>query len=233
MSDTIASPPVEGGEETSAASGQRRLLFVVAGLAGLLVLALAAYFLFLSGGPAEEDLGVVQGAPAPTHNGSDKQDKQDKQDKNDDTVPDKVDDDFRVGRDPFKPLPQEAEKVVPVEDTSTDTGTGTGTNTQPTPQPTVNPSPSPSPTPTDTPEPVTSYKVTLKSVDVNKGKATIEVNGKRYVVKEGALFTSSKTGPFKLVRIGELPSGKDTATVRFGSDAPVELVQKDKTVFEL
>jgi hypothetical protein len=77
---------------------------------------------------------------------------------------------------------------------------------------------------------VTTYKVTLKSVDVAKDSATIEVNGKRYVVKVGKLFTNSKTGPFKLIRVGELPSG-DTATVKFGEDAPVELVQKDTEVF--
>ena len=38
------------------------------------------------------------------------------------------------------------------------------------------------------------------------------------------MFPNSKTGPFKLTGVGELPSGKDTATVVFGSDAPVELV---------
>jgi hypothetical protein len=73
----------------------------------------------------------------------------------------------------------------------------------------------------------------LKSVDVVKDSAIIEVNGKRYDVKVKNLFTNSKTGPFKLTRIGESPSGKDTATVVFGSDAPVEILQKDTTVFKL
>ncbi len=80
---------------------------------------------------------------------------------------------------------------------------------------------------------MTSYKVTLRSVDFAKDTALIEVNGKRYVVKVKDLFTNSKTGPFKLTRVGELPSGKDTATVVFGSDAPVELVAKDTVVFKL
>jgi hypothetical protein len=80
---------------------------------------------------------------------------------------------------------------------------------------------------------VTSYKVTLLSVDVAKDSAVIEVNGKRYVVTVKDMFTNSKTGPFKLTRVGELPSGKDTATVVFGSDAPVELVAKDTVLFKL
>ena len=51
---------------------------------------------------------------------------------------------------------------------------------------------------------MTSYKVTLQSVDVAKDSAVIEVNGKRYLVKVKDMFTNSKTGPFKLTRVGEL-----------------------------
>jgi len=241
MSDTLSQeslpPEANGADDRS-----RRSLLLIGGLAVLLVLGAAGYFLFLSGGSDDEELGVVSAAPAPVETDGPKGDKKD------DNVPNPVDDDIEVGHDPFKPLPQEAVKEEPVtvddSDTTDDgavvdnggTGTGTGTGTggtQPTKPPTVNPSPSPSPTETKDPDVVTSYKVTLKSIDVKKDSAVIEVNGKRYVVKVGKLFTSSTQGPFKLTKVGELPNGKDTAQVRFGADAPVELIQKDKTVFQL
>jgi len=238
MSDSVATEPPQAPDADSSGSGQRRLLLVVGGLAALLVVGLGAYFLFLSGGADDEELGVVSAAPAPVETDEPKGDKKD------DTVPNPVDDDIEVGRDPFKPLPQEAviEESSTVDDSDTtddgavidNGGTGSGTGgTQPTKPPTVNPSPSPSPTETKDPDVVTSYKVTLKSIDVKKDSAVIEVNGKRYVVKVGKLFTSATQGPFKLTKVAELPNGKDTAQVRFGADAPVELIQKDKTVFQL
>jgi hypothetical protein len=93
--------------------------------------------------------------------------------------------------------------------------------------------PSPTPTQTSSPDPQpTSYKVTLKSVNVGKDSATILVGGKRYVVKVKDFFTNSKTGPFKLTWVGERPDGKDTAKVVFGSDAPVELVQNNSVTFQ-
>ena len=46
----------------------------------------------------------------------------------------------------------------------------------------------------------------------------IDVNGKRYTVKAKDMFPSGDTGPFKLIGVGELPSGKDTPCVVFGSD---------------
>ena len=70
-------------------------------------------------------------------------------------------------------------------------------------------------------------------MDVAKDSAVIEVDGKRYIVKVKDMFTNSKTGPFKLTGVGERASGKDTATVVFGSDAPVELVAKNTVVFTL
>ena len=238
MSDSVATEPPQAPEADSSGPNQRRLLLLVGGLAALLVVGLGVYFLFLSGGSDDEGFEVIRSAPAPEETDAPKGDKKD------DTVPTKIDDDIEVGRDPFKPLPQEAVKVEsvtvddaePVDDGAVinNGGSGPGTGgTQPSPVPTVKPTPSPSPTETKDPDVVTSYKVTLKSVDVKKDSAVIEVNGKRYVVKADKMFPSTKQGPFKLVRIGELPSGKETATVRFGADAPVELIQKDKTVFQL
>ncbi len=237
MSDTIASEPAEGVEEAAeGASGQKRLLLIVGGLAGLVVVALAAYFLFLSGG-GEEDLGALPpAAPASTDDG--KQGDKDDQDSKEESLPDEFD--GEVGSDPFKPLSVEAVVLPPSDVEPTDEPatppTGGGTNnppvTQPTTQPTPAPTSDPSPPGNDDPD-VTKYNVTLKSIDVQKDSAVIEVNGKRYVVKVEKMFPSTIQGPFKLVRIAELPSGKDSATVRFGSDAPVELVDNHKTVFKL
>lgn len=242
MSNTLSAQSPTTDDGSSADGGQRRLLMAVGGGALLLVLGLGAYFLFLSGGE-EEDLGPVpSGASALP---DDTNGMKDKNSKKDETVPAAVDVDFAIGRDPFIPLAAEAvpEPAAPVEDPGTDPvtdpgtdpGTGGGGGTQPDPVPTPTPAPtsSPSPSPTPTEDPVTSYKVTVKSVDAGKESAVIEVNGKRYVVKVKDLFTNSKTGPFKLTRVGELPSGKDTATVVFGSDAPVELIAKDTVVFKM
>ena len=233
MSDTLAAEPVDAVDDAGAASGQKRMLMIVGGLAALLVLGLAVYFLFLSGGGDEEDFGALPpAAPAPANTDDTKKDG--KNDADQGTVPEEFS--GNLGRDPFVPL--SVEKVVeteaPVEPTDTTTNTGTDGGTNPAPAPTVNPAPtsSPKPTPTDDPDPqTTTYKVTLLSVNVAKGEAKLEVNGKSYVVKEGKLFTNTKSGPFKLLSVSELPNGKDVARVKFGSDAPVELTAKEKTTF--
>ncbi|MEO8107919.1 MAG: hypothetical protein ABI720_11445 [Actinomycetes bacterium] len=243
MSDTISpqSPVVDDGSADGA--GQKRLLLVVGGAALLLVLGLGAYFLLLSGGDEEADLAPVPSAVGtqPTDNDvkKDKGSKKDTKDK----APTNVEADFTVGRDPFVPLSVEA-PVAPdpvVEEPTADAGSGSGdtnsggggTTSTPSTAPVPTSAPKPTPSPTPTVDAVTSYKVTLRSVNFGKDTAVIEVNGKRYSVKVKDMFTNSKTGPFKLTRVGQLPSGKDTATVVFGSDAPVELVIKDTVVFKL
>jgi hypothetical protein len=238
MSDRVSAEPLPGSESDSPAAGSRRTLLIVGGLAVLLVLGAGVYFLFLSGG-GEEDLGTVPSGAAPLASASPEASKT--------KVPGDSDKNFHVGRDPFEPLSVEAEKLAPA-DTSSDTGdtsgstsdpsgsnggtsNGGGTVTTPPTTPVSTPSPTASPTQDPNP-PASNYKVTLKSVNVAKDKATIEVNGKRYVVKVKDLFTNSKTGPFKLTWVGQRADGKDTAKVVFGSDAPVELVQKDTVVFQ-
>lgn len=238
MSNTVSQENPIADEGASSDGGQRRLLLVVGGAALLLVLGLAGYFLFLSGGDDEEAFGPLPtagtAAPDETTGGKDKASKKDKK------VPNDVDANFTVGRDPFTPLGVEAvtvssETTTETTDTTSDTSgtttTNSGGNTGAAPAPA--PTSSSTPTPTPTADTVTSYKVTLRSVDFGKDTAVIEVNGKRYPVKVKDMFTNSKTGPFKLTRVGELPNGKDTATVIFGSDAPVELVVKDTVVFKL
>lgn len=232
MSDTVAQEPLEGLDDTANASGgSRRLLMLVAGGAAVLVLALAVYFLFLSGG---EDEVAGPAAPVPAPTAPEKAGKGDK-DKGGSDVPKEVDQDFAVGRDPFQPLAVEAvvEDTAVTEDTGSG-GTGTdNTGTNPVTDPgTPAPAPAVAPQPAPTVEPTTTYQVKLISVDQVKEKATIAVDGKRYVVAVQVTFPNTKTGPFQLTGVGERPSGKDTATVVFGSDAPVELVQRDKVTFE-
>ena len=243
MSDRVSAEPLPGSESDSSAAGSRRTLMIVGGLAVLLVLAAGVYFFFLSGG-GEDELGAVPNAAAPLPSASPEATKT--------KVPDESDKSFHVGRDPFEPLSVEATQAATSDTTdsssdSTDTtdtsgsnndgtnggGTNGGGSTVTTAPTTSTTSPSPTASPTQDPNPpVSHYKVTLKSVNVAKDKATIEVNGKRYIVKVKELFTNSNTGPFKLTWVGQRPDGKDTAKVVFGSDAPVELVQKDTVVFQ-
>lgn len=220
MSNTISTenPIIDDG--SSDGGSQRRLLLVVGGAALLLVLGLGAYFLFLSGGD-EEDLGPVPSAAGaqPVDEG-----KKDKKAKKDDSVPNKVNVKFTVGRDPFAPLAAEAVvEPAPVADDTSGTNTtksgtkgGEGTTT---------------PTPAPTQDVVSTYQVTLRSVDLKKNTAVIEVDGKRYSVKTKDMFPSSDIGPFKLIGVGELASGKDTALVVFGSDMTVGLVSGKSVTF--
>jgi hypothetical protein len=227
MSDLMTAEPQPGADLPSASNegGKRRLLLVGGAVAVLLVLGLAVYFLFLSGGTDEEAAfaPIPKGTPAPTathHDGKADGHKEPK----DVTV--------KVGRDPFAPLSVEAVKVQPSAAATTDSGSTTADSPKPTPAPTVSVSPSPVPTQTQPSSQPDSYKVTLKSVNVAKEKATIEVNGKRYLVKVKDMFTSSNSGPFKLTWVGKRADGKDLAKVVFGSDAPVQLVQKDTVFFQ-
>lgn len=225
MSDTMQGPVEDAvaGPPPGAGSDRRRPLVLLLVVAGLLVVGAAAYLLFLSGGD-EEVAGPVVPAPAPAEPG--KADKQ--KDKAGNEVPKEVEADFAVGRDPFQPLAAEAVKkdpVAPADSGSTDTGTDPGT---PAPAPSAPVTPVPPPAPA----PVTTYEVKLVSVNLAKEKATIEVDGKRYVLEVKDMFPNTKTGPFQLTTVGERPSGKDTATVVFGADAPVELVQQDTVTFQ-
>ena len=231
MSNTVSTEnlPTEDGSGTG---GQRRLLVIVGGAAVALVLALGAYFLFLSGGE-EEDLGPVPSGAAAVDdsNGKDKNGKNDKDGKDgkdgkDDDVPSEVDEDFTVGRNPFAPLPAEAikeEPAPPADDTTTDVADdgGTGPATEPAPEP----------TPTPTSDVASTYQVMLRSVDIGKESAVIVVDGKRYSLKIKEIFPDNATGPFKLLGVGELSSGKDTALVVFGSDTTVGLVANKPVLF--
>jgi hypothetical protein len=218
MSNTLQRPPIEdvvSGPDGGVDGGQRRTVLAVVLVAGLLVLGAATYFLFLSGGSSDENLGVVtSGAPkaAPVDG------KKSNQANNNDKVPQQVDANVQVGRDPFAPLAAEA-PVVTEPDPNSVPGTGTGT-TGTTGDGSTNPT-----TPVDTTTNETVYSLTVKSVNANKGTADIDINGKVYTVSTGDVFPSETTGPFKLVKVSRSDSGQGQARVIFGSDLPVVLKQ--------
>ena len=182
------------------------------------------YFLFLSGS-SDEDLGPV---PSAAGQAADEQDqakakaKKDKAEAEAEQANLNDKDIITVGRDPFEPLSVEAEKPKPVDDTTDKTDPAT-TNTG-------GGAPAPTPTPTPTQD-TDSYTVTLISGNAKKGEATIEVDGKRYVVSEKDLFPSSTIGPFKLISVNEKKSGKVTATIAFGSASTVDLAVGDPIEF--
>ena len=45
-------------------------------------------------------------------------------------------------------------------------------------------------------------------MNVARDEASIDVNGKLYPVKTGDVFPSDTTGPFKVLRLGKLDSGR-------------------------
>ncbi len=215
MSDTLQAP-IGGDLEQSGdgSGGNRRLLVALAALAGVLVIGAAVYFLFLSGDSADDELAAVPRAPVTgTHDA--------KPDNGDGgVVGDKVPEEFKgnVGRDPFAPL---AFELVTETPTATEVPTA-----EPTDGTGGTPVTDPQPTATSDPGAVSGYVVEVKSVDVAKDKANIDVNGKLYSVKTGEVFPSSTTGPFKVLRLGP-----GTAKVLFGSDLPVILKQGSPVTF--
>jgi hypothetical protein len=224
MSDTLM-PEGPVVDESSGSSSRRNLVVLLVAVVALAVVAGAAYFLFLSGS-SEEDLGPVPSAAGQAADEADQAKAQAKKDKAEAEAEQAAFNDkdiITVGRDPFEPLSVEAKKPQPVDDSTnqTDPATNSGGGA---------PAPAPTPTPTPTPD-NDSYTVTLISGNANKGEATIDVDGKRYVVAEKDLFPSSTIGPFKLISVNEKKSGKVTATIAFGSASTVDLAVDDPIEF--
>lgn len=241
MSDTMQAPPLGGTDPGSdGPANNRRLLTVLAAVVGLVVLGAAVYFLFLSGGGSDDELGPLpQGAPTQAVPSDD--DKAPKVDAN--PLPKK----FQgiVGRNPFQPLGAETvieevavtdESTVPSEPepvTSETAAPEPTTEPTPTPAPTITvPEPDPTPSETETTE-QTRYNVTVKSVNLGEDKALLEVNGKQYRVGTKENFPDSEKGPFELLRVGRSDSGKAIATVIFGSEQPVKLMEGKQETFRL
>ena len=215
MSDTLQGAPVEdfiAGPPNGPEGGNRRLLVIIAAVAGVLVVGAAAYFLFLSGGGTDEQLGAVpssQPTGQPTQSAA--------QGTNGQHVPKHVQNNFKVGTDPFKPLPAEALVTTPADDgTSTDTSTGTQTGTS-TDTSTGTQSGTGTGTGTGTGN-VTIYVVQLMSVNTNKGTAKFQVNGLDQDVSSGDNFPDSKTGPLQLIGVNA-----DSARIQYGSGMVVIL----------
>lgn len=220
MSETLMPEGPVIGEETEASS-RRNLVVLLVAVVALAVVGAAAYFLFLSGS-SEEDFGPVPSAAGQVDG---KKDQAKADAKKDEAKAEQEAKDNQnlvtVGRDPFEPLSVEAVKAQPEP-----TGTGAG-NTDTSQQAGGAPVETPAPTPTQ--DDVSSYTVTLKSVNTKKGEATIDVDGKSYVVKEKDLFPSASIGPFKLISVSD--KGKGKATVAFGSASTVVLAVGDPIEF--
>ena len=218
MSETLMPEgPVIG--EVTEASSRRSLVVLLVAVVALAVVGAAAYFRFLSGS-SEEGLGPVPSAAGQVDNKKDdaKADAKKDEAKAEQEAKDNQDL-ITVGRDPFEPLAVEELKATPepTDNTGGDTTqTGGGTPVQ-------------TPAPTPTQDDVDSYTVTLKSVNTKKGEATIDVDGKSYVVKEKDLFPSTTIGPFKLISVSD--KGKGKATVAFGSASTVVLAIGDPIEF--
>jgi hypothetical protein len=220
MSDTMQAP-VGGDLESSGdgSGGNRRALIALAAVAGALLIGAAVYFLFLSGGSGDDELGAVPHAVA-----TGTQDTKANKDDNG-NAGDKVPDEFKgnIGRDPFAPLAFElvTDEPVPTEPVPTEPAA-----TDPT-----GGIPAPDPQPTSDAPATTAYVLEVKSVNVANGRATISVNDNLYTVKTGDVFPSDTTGPFKVLRLGKLDSGRGSAKVLFGSDLPVILKQGNPVTF--
>ena len=226
MSDTMQAPI--GGEldqSSEGSGGNRRALIALAALAGALVIGAAVYFLFLSGDSSDDALGAV---PQTQANGTkDAKGNNGDGDKAGDKAGDKVPEEFKgnVGRDPFAPLAFELETAEPVA--SEPVATEPPPATEPTGAlPTADPQPT-----SNNPPATSAYVVEVKSVNVASGRATIAVNDKTYTVKTGDVFPSDTTGPFKVLRLSKLDSGRGVAKVLFGSDLPVILKQGHPVTF--
>ena len=224
MSDTLQGAPVEdfiAGPPSGPEGGNRRLLVIIAAVAGVLVVGAAAYFLFLSGGGTDEQLGAV---PTAQPTGQPSQDAG--QGKNGQHVPKHVQNNFKAGVDPFKPLAAEAPVVTqtdPADTSSTDTSSTDTSSTDTSSNNSSNNNSSN--TGSDTPA-TTTYQVILTSVNANKGTAVFSVNGTDTDVAAGDNFPDSKTGPLQLIGVNG-----NSARIQFGSGMVVILDVGHGTTF--
>jgi hypothetical protein len=185
MSDTTTMPfqprtvdDAPGAPELDDSPGNKPVLLIVGALAGLAVLAIAAYFLLFAGG---DDKPVDAAAPTPS---SVAQPSAAPSTAPDTTKQPKISK-RNFGTDPFKPL---------IVDTTTGTtvGTTTGTTTDPGTAPTVTaPTGTTAPTTAPTTTPTASQSYRFRVVKVATGNKTIDVkvDGKAYIgLKAGEVF---------------------------------------------
>jgi hypothetical protein len=205
MSELTQAPLADSLDDLDDPGGKgrnSRLLALLAVVAGLVVLGLAAFFLFFSGG-GEEDLGGTVPTAQPPAAVEPKQGGDKANTKKKDKTPPVFN--GSVGRDPFQPLAIE-EVIVPPEAAvqpagGTGTSDGTSSNTAPVAAPDY-------------------YLVVYRGT--SGGTVTMVVNGVTYPVQVGDLFPDRAAGPFKVERV--IDGGKKVV-IKFGSET-YELTQK-------
>jgi len=193
MSELMQAPPASDldGLEASGESGRSsRLIALLAVGAGLVVLGLAAFFLFFSGG-GDELAGAVPGAQpsASAEPGKQKAGKKDK-------APPVFD--SAVGRNPFQPLAVEEVVVAPTAEVAPGGATGGTAGTDGAAAPIAPPD---------------YYLVAYRGE--SGGTVTMVVNGVTYQVVSGDLFPDRAAGPFKMERVTD---GGKKVVIRFGSE---------------
>ena len=229
----VQTPPPAVTDSAEERQGNRKLLLLLVGVVGVVVLGAAAYFLFLSGGEEEPLPPITKGTPAAEAD-ADKADKnnggQGENSGEGQVIPDPVDDDLKVGTDPFEPLAAETVVVVadetdggavPVEDDGSTAGS-TGGTTGGTAGGTNGGKDDPA---------ATIMVVKVHAVNAKTEKATVLVDGKSYQVKQGSIFPSTTTGPFKIVDIGTTDKGEAYIKLAYGSDLPAILQVGQQAVF--
>jgi cytoskeletal protein RodZ len=198
MSDTTTIPfqprtldAAPEAPELDDSPGNQRVLLILAGLGGLAVLAIAAYFLLFAGG---DDKAADVAAPAPSSVAQPS------------TAPSTAPETAALpkiskrnfGTDPFKALI--VDTTTATTSTTTTTGTTTPTTTTTTPTTTT-------PTTTTgstTPAASQSYRFRVVKVSANNGTIDVKVNGKAYNgLKAGEVFAKV----FKVRAIGGRTNG--------------------------
>jgi len=221
MSESTVSELKLPDSDEPSSGGNRRVLLVVAGAVGLVVLMALGYFLFLRGGGDTELAPVPQGqvatptaSPSPSGKPT--------------TAPATFNDE--IGRDPFEPLAAEATPVTVPTDAPSDQPT------DPTAQPTsgsTGGTPQPTPSATNTPAP-SQYQVTVQSVNATgtPPTATLVINGAVYKgVKKGDLLPDGQVIQLQVVEIYSDPSGK-YVQLRLGSGSVETIAQGKSSTFK-
>jgi hypothetical protein len=189
--ETVADEPV--APELDDSSGSKRVLLILGALAGVVVLAIAVYFLLFAGGSADKasNAGVVApksgvqtttaASTAPTTAAQPKIAAR------------------NFGTDPFKPLLSAVTAGTTVTDTTVTGGTTTGPTTGPTTGSTV---------PTALPPPSIRFRVV--DVATDNESARVNVDGTATTVKPGDVFSEK----FKAIRFTDGSCG----TFQFGDE---------------
>jgi hypothetical protein len=197
---TVADVPLPPDEEES--PGNQRLLLILGAVAGLVVLAIAAYFLLFAGGSDDKATDAALPAANPSTQPS--------------TVPSAAPVSGALpkisaknfGTDPFKALISEAPVTNPTG-TGAGTATGTGTSTTGT-TPVVTPPVDTGTGTSPTPPVATSFRFRVANVATDNESARVKVDGTASTVSPGEVFSEK----FKAIRF----TGGTCGTFQFGDE---------------